>query len=155
MQKEETKRILYYGSRKADKFVRCYHKDNLGVFRVEVELHPSLLRQNDILTLDDFIYLPDVICPKHLQFVELDWDHLKRYLARTLGDAGDRVYAGAQKRASSLRRLRSYLGRKGVVNFHRFLVPLTLNNDISRALDRWARNFKMGARYGKTQSDSQ
>jgi hypothetical protein len=142
---EKKQRVLYFGGRKTAKLVRCYHKDELGVFRVEVELHSGLLRHNEIATLDDFVDLPDVICPKHLRFVEVDWERLKRYLASALGSEGDRVFAGAEKRAASLRRLRSYLGRKGVVNIHRFLVPLTLNDEVSQALDRWASQFKKGS----------
>jgi len=139
---EEKNRQLRYGSRKADKFVRCYHKPVLGVFRVEVELHSSLLRQNDVSTLADFTRLPKIIHPKHLQFVDLDWERLKEYLTRNLGDEGNRVNAGAGRRADSMRRVRRYLLRKGVVNLHRFLVPLAINDEVRRALDRWARQFK-------------
>jgi hypothetical protein len=137
---------LLYGSRKAAKLVRCYNKKELGVFRIEVEPHGSLLRRNQISTLDDFIFLPDVIYPKHLLFVEVDWDHLKRYLVERFGEAGYRIAAGARKRAASLERLRRYLKRKGVVNIHRFFVQLALNNDVDQALRRWARNFKKESR---------
>jgi hypothetical protein len=133
---------LRYGSRKANKLVRCYHKDELGVFRVEVELHSSLLRRNNISTLDDFICLPEIIFPKHLKFVDLDWGRLKRYLARNIGDEGNQVNAGAGRRAGSLQRLRRYLNRKGVVNVHRFLVPLAINDDVARALKRWIHQFE-------------
>lgn len=142
MQNEEKRRALYYGGRKADKYVRCYQKDELGVFRVEVELHSGLLRRNDIATLDDFIYLPEVIHPKHLQFVTFDWGRLEQHLNRGPSDDGSRIIAGAKRRAASLRRVRHYLTRNGVVNIHRFLVPLALNEEVSRALDRWARHFK-------------
>jgi len=142
MPNEEKNGKLCYGSRKADKFVRCYFKDELKMFRVEVELHSSLLRQHDISTLDDFICLPEIIHPKHLQFVDLDWERLKGYLTRNFGDEGNRINAGAAKRGASLQRLRRYLGRKGVVNVHRFLVPLALNDEIGKALNKWARHFK-------------
>jgi hypothetical protein len=133
---------LYYGGRKTAKLVRCYQKKVLGVFRVELELHSRLLR--DILTLDDFPNLPDIVYPKHLQFVEIDWGQLEQYLNR-LGDDGCRLIAGARRRAASLRRVRRYLGRNGVVNVHRFLVPLALNDKVNRALERWARHFKIRA----------
>jgi hypothetical protein len=139
---DEKKRALSYGGRKADKLVRCYQKDGLGVFRVEVELHSGLLRRNDISTLDDFLYLPDIVYPKHFQFVALNWRRLEQYLRRRLGDEGSRIIAGARRRAASLQRVRRYLNRSGVLNVHRFLVPLALNEEISRALDRWARHFK-------------
>jgi hypothetical protein len=140
VREEEKNQILYYGSRKTCKLVRCYQKDSLGVFRVELELHSGLLR--DISALDDFLYLPDIVFPKHFQFVALDWSRLEQYLSRKLGDESSRIIAGARRRAASLRRVRIYLEGNGVVNIHRFLVPLTLNEEVCRALDRWARHFK-------------
>lgn len=133
---------LCYGSRKADKFVRCYHKRKLGVFRVEPELHGGLLRRNSIFTLDDFVHLPQVLYPKHLQFVDIEWNTLKHYLTRSLGDDGRQVYIEARDRATSLRGVRRYLKRKGIVNFHRFLTPRALNVEIKRALENWGKNFK-------------
>jgi hypothetical protein len=132
--------VLYYGTRKTDKLVRCYRKKCLDIFRVEVELHSRLLR--DVSTLDDFVFLPDVVYPKHFQFVAFDWGRLQQYLSRRPGDEGSRIISGARRRSSSLHRVRRYLDSKGVVNFHRFLVPLALNEEVSRALDRWARHFK-------------
>lgn len=148
MKNEERRRALYYGTRKTDKLVRCYKKDGLGVFRVELELHSRLLR--DTLTVDDFLYLPDVVYPKHCQFVAFDWSQLEQYLSGKLGDESGRIIAGARRRAASLRRVRRYLDRNGVVNVHRFLVPLALNDEVSRALERWARHFKKGSLWVST-----
>jgi hypothetical protein len=138
---DEKSRALSYGCRKADKLVRCYQKDSLGVFRVEAELHSGLLRHNDISTLDDFLHLPGIVYTTHFQFVALDWRRLERYLSRRLGHESSRIIVGARGRAASLRRVRRYLRRNGVVNLHRFFVPLTLNEEVSRALDRWVRQF--------------
>lgn len=143
VQNEEKKQALYYGGRKTDKFVRCYQKSTLGVFRVELELHSGLLR--DISTLDDFLYLPDAVYPKHLQFVEFDWSRLEQHLGRRPRDEASRIMAGARRRAASLQRVRRYLSKHGVVNIHRFLVPLAMNEQVSRALDRWAQHFKKGS----------
>ena len=140
---EERKRALYYGSRKTDKLVRCYQKNTLARFRVELELHSGLLR--DISTLDDFLYLPDVVYPNHFRFVAFDWSRLEQYLSKKLGDEGRRIIAGAKRRSASLQRVRRYLNRKGVVNVHRFLTPLAINQKAHRALDRWARHFKKGS----------
>ena len=137
---EEKKRALYYGGRKTDKLVRCYPKEALGVFRVELELHSGLLR--DISTLDDFVYLPDVVYPKHFQFVTFDWNRLEQYLNTSFGDEGRRIIAVARYRSSSLQRVRRYLNRKGVVNVHRFFTPLEINKKAQRALEEWARHFK-------------
>jgi hypothetical protein len=143
VQNEEKKRALYYGGRKTDKLVRCYQKDTLGVFRVELELHSGLLC--DITTLDDFLYLPDVVYPNHFQFVDFDWNRLEKYLSKRLGDESRRIIAGAKGRSLSLQRVRRYLNRKGVANVHRFLVPLAVNEKARRALDKWVRQFKKGS----------
>lgn len=140
MQNEREKRALYYGGRKTDKLVRCYQKKQLGKFRVELELHSGLLR--DIATLDDFVYLPDIVYPNHLQFVDFDWNRLEKYLSKSLGDEGRRIIAGAKSRSRSLRRVRRYLNRNGVANVHRFFMPLEINEKARRALDQWARQFK-------------
>ena len=146
MQKEKAN-ALRYGGRKTGKLVRCYWKKELGVFRVEPELHSSLLR--NISTLDDFLYLPDIVYPKHLQFVEFDWKRLEQHLSRRPADESSRIITGAKRRAASLQRVRRYLHKHGVVNIHRFLVPLAMNDEIRRALDRWARHFKEGSLWAK------
>jgi hypothetical protein len=146
MQQEKTS-TLRYGGRKTGKLVRCYWKEELGVDRVEVELHSSLLR--NISMLDDFLYLPDTVYPKHLQFVEFDWRRLEQHLSRRPANESSRIIAGAKRRAASLQRVRRYLDKHGVANVHRFLVPLAMNDEVSRALDRWARHFKEGSLWVK------
>lgn len=146
MQKKKTS-TLRYGSRKTGKFVRVYWKKELGVDRVEVELHSRLLR--NILTLDDFVYLPDIVFPQHLRFVEFDWRRLEQHLSRRPADECSRIIAGAKRRVASLQRVRRYLDKHGVANIHRFLVPMAMNKEVSRALDRWARHFKKGSRWAK------
>lgn len=142
MQKQKTS-TLRYGGRKTGKLVRCYWKKELGVDRVEVELHSGLLR--NILTLDDFLYLPDIVYPKHLQFVEFDWSRLKHYLSKRPAHQSSRIIAGSKRREASLQRVRRYLNKHGVANVHRFLVTLAINEQIRRALNRWARTFKKGS----------
>lgn len=75
---------LYYGSRKSDKLVRCYKKREVGAYRVEPELHSGLLRRYGIIELDDVVRLPDVLCPKQLQFVDFNWNQLARHLAKKI-----------------------------------------------------------------------
>jgi hypothetical protein len=132
--------VLYFGARKSDKLVRCYEKPGLG-YRVELECHSNLLRRGHIRTLDDFIYLPDLIQPKHLQFVTVDWKKLKRHLRKRLGSDAHALFTNAKSRATSARRVLRYLRRKGILNPHRFLVPLSINKSVSNAFDRWERHF--------------
>ena len=147
MQNKSKEPILHYGSRKTGKYVRCYWKKELGVDRVEVELHSRLLR--NISTLDDFLYLPDTVYPKHLQFVEFDWRRLEQHLSRRQGGECSRIIAGAKRRAASIRGVRRYLHKHAVENIHRFLVPLAMNEEVSHALNRWARHFKKGSLWAK------
>ena len=134
------KAILYWGNRKSDKFVRCYYKEELASYRVELALHSKLLRREKISTLDDFDGLPLAIYPKHFQFVTVDWNRLQRHLVRERNS--QHLMSGAQQRKSSLSRLRRYLRRHGVTNFHRFLVPHTINKRMDRALTRWMSDFE-------------
>jgi hypothetical protein len=132
---------LYYGSRKSAKLVRCYKKREVGAYRVELELHSGLLRGNGISVLDDLVRIPELVSPKHLYMVDLDWNRLRRHLVNKIGDGCDGVMAGAQRRKESILRLHAYLRRKGIVNTHRFLVPHAINTDVSRALREWVRHF--------------
>lgn len=143
--KQQSADVLYFGTRKSDKFVRCYEKEELGIYRVEPEFHSQLLRRESISTLDDFEGLPDLIYPKHLQFVEIDWNRLQGCIRRKFGGRSKAVIAAAQQKANSISRLRRYLRRKRIVNFHRFLVPHSINEKIDRAFTRWIRHFEVVA----------
>src|SRR5437763_1287507 len=115
MQEPSTEeRVLYRGSRKSGKFVRCYPKTQLGVFRVELQFQSPLLHNNCISTIDDLQQLPDLVQPKHLQFVDVNWSQLEKYLRRRFHRDASRILTGARKRATSLKRLRRYLRRKGI-----------------------------------------
>jgi hypothetical protein len=133
--------ILYWGSRKSDKKVRCYHKEEIASYRVELELHSRLLRQEQILELEDLDELPTVIYPTHFQLVDFDWERLHRHLRSRLGRRAKHVVARAQRKAVSLSRLRRYLRGQGVTNIHRFLVALPINEEVNRALMVWAARF--------------
>jgi hypothetical protein len=109
-------------------------------YRVELEFHSQFLRREHISILDDFEGLTDAICAKHFQFVDVDWDRLERHLRRKRH--GRALIAGAQHRAASLSRLRHYLRRHGISNFHRFLVPLAINKKIDRAVTTFFLDFK-------------
>jgi|ERR1700722_2775473 len=133
---------LRYGGRKSGKLVRCYKKPEVGVYRVELELHSRLLRDHRIVALADLSRLPDVVCPRHLQFVDLDWNQLRRHLAKSVGDRSDDVITEARRRKASILRVQRYLRRSGVFNTHRFLVPKAMNEDVRLALDKLTRMFR-------------
>jgi len=133
--------VLYWGGRKSGKYVRCYWKIELGDYRVELELHTRLLRREHILTLDDLEDLPEVIYPRHVQFVQVDWTRLEQHISQRLGSRAKWAINEARRRASSICRLRRYLRKQGVVNFRRFVAPLPINDEIDHALGNWARHF--------------
>jgi hypothetical protein len=132
---------LRYGGRRSDKLVRCYAKRELGVFRVELELHSSLLRSHNIVRLGDLPTVVNFVYPKHLQFVDFEWTRLKRHLDRKMGGRAPAVFSQARKRAASIGRVARFLRNHGVVNIHRFLLPMAKNEVVKRALEEWARRF--------------
>jgi hypothetical protein len=138
-------RVRYWGGRKSDKYVRAYEKPELACYRVELELHSRLLRRARVATVKDPCELPSIICPAHFQFVDVDWERLHRHLRNRLGRLDELVLAGAKERAVSLSRLRRYLRRHGIVNIHRFFVPLPINSEVARALKKWASQFLKAA----------
>ena len=139
---KHAKGMRYWGSRKGEKFVRCYDKHGLGIYRVEVQLNGGLLRGNGIFNLEHLVNLPDVVFPNHFQFVKVEWSGLRRFLVKKLGNDGRKLYVRSRNRFSSLARLRRQLKKHGVVNIHRFLVPLRINKYTRRALCEWARRFR-------------
>ena len=140
MHKEGNGHVSYWGSRKSDKFVRYYKKLEVDRDRLEVEAQSQLLRREQISTLGDFDGLPSAIYPKHFQFVDVDWDRLQRNLRRKRNSKA--LISGVRRRRRSLSRLRRYLRRNGITNFHRFLVPHAINKRIDRAFTRWIRDFE-------------
>jgi hypothetical protein len=134
-------KVVHYGSRKSAKFVRSYWKAELGVFRVELELHSSLLRKHCIEELNDLAAIGEAIYPKHIRFVDFDWRRLERHLGVKTDLRGKQVFAEARRQSDSMGRVASYLRGCGTVNIHRFLVPLPINGQIEEALKDWKSRF--------------
>jgi len=142
---------LRYGSRFSGKLVRCYRKDAVNAFRVEIELHSSLLprrqRDNRLEIIDS--RWPEIadaafsIVPAHLKFVKIRFGALGRHLRRRFGERGDVLLARTRARSTdSLHSALTYLRGKGVHNPHRFLQPMTqINAALEQAIDEWATDF--------------
>ena len=134
-----------YGSRKSGKLVRCYWKEEVNAFRVELELHSPLLRKFRIDKLADIADVPYCIFPKHLRFVRFRWGALSRHLNGRFGLRGEAILAAVRDKDDvSLARGSKYLRRKGVNNVHRFLEPLRVNRSVEEALIRWSFQFQEG-----------
>jgi hypothetical protein len=141
-----------YGSRRSGKLVRCYWKEEVEAYRVEIEMHSSLINHPQSVSChfpEDLMQqigcVAFHIMPKHLQFVRFDWEALKSYLRHRFGQQGNELFEEARRRAHvSLQRTGRYLRRKGVNNVHRFLVPMRINDAVHDALLDWGNEFQDG-----------
>src|SRR6267142_1394983 len=108
----------HFGTRKSEKYVRCYPKPAVNAFRIELELHSAWLKKYDIRTLEDLHGIATVISPAHLHFVRLDWGALKQALSRRGFPAAAREL---RFRNFDIRRLSRRLATNfGIQNVHRF-----------------------------------
>ena len=133
---------LRYGGRACPKLIRCYFKNTLDRYRVEAEIHCSLLRRFGAMKVGDLGDIAAKLVPAHVKFSCVRWTKLDAYLTRKFGKDGTRICEEARRRTeSSLRAAIRYLAKNGVVNPHRFLGSLRINRDVREALWRWAKDF--------------
>jgi hypothetical protein len=133
---------LRYGGRLCPKLARCYEKENLGCFRVELELHRSLMRKRGVGKISDLGTAAVYLIPDHLRFVAFRWTKLEAYLTRKFGHEGTSLCDEARRRADgSLRAATRFLAKSGVANPQRFLASLRINRDMRAALRHWAERF--------------
>jgi hypothetical protein len=130
-----------YGGRKSHKLVRSYWKEKLNSFRIELELHSSWLRQNNIARLEDLRKLAGSLFPNHIRFVHVDWRRVRRYLSRR-GLRVAQIILEAKGRSGSIHDVLAYLrSGAGVTNVHRFLVTGDANDEIQRSLKKWSQRL--------------
>ncbi len=136
---------LRFGSRKSGKLIRCYPKEQVHAYRVEVELHSRLLRKNGISHVSHLPSVASLVFPKHFCFVRIAWPRLAGYLKHRFGQQGLTILERAHERANrDLGSATSYLRARGVKNVHRFLEAMALNHKVKRGLDQWATVFQGG-----------
>jgi hypothetical protein len=141
---------LRYGSRKSGKLVRCYWKEEVKAYRVELEFHSRLRAKRKRPQAEknyQFIDVPSEILPqdlgKHFRFVRIDWLSLERYIDRRFGQQGGTILQRARREARvSLSAVNRFLRKTGVNNVHRFLTPMKINKTIDEALTTWSLNFR-------------
>jgi hypothetical protein len=134
---------LRYGSRKSGKLVRCYWKSQVNAFRVELEIHSQLLKRHRIEVAEDLAGVIDVIRPKHLRFVRLDWKRLEAHLERRFSPKHQWRIRKARALASrSLQKTFRFLRGQGVHNVHRFTREMRINRAVENALFRWSEDFR-------------
>lgn len=123
-------RTLRYGSRASSKLVRCYEKEGIGRYRVELELHAPLLRKWSIRNIADLPLVATKLWSAHFSFKVVRWDALEAHLAQRYGpEKGKKLYEKAREYAqTSLLRVNRFLS--GVVhNPHRFWGSAVTNRD--------------------------
>jgi hypothetical protein len=132
---------LRYGSRSSPKFVRCYRKQALGSYRVELELHAGFLRKYSIANVGQLYRIAFKLATSHIRFVKIDWAKVEVPLRRRFGLDCAEILAEARRRSKvSLSNATRYLGRR-VPNMHRYLRTLLINRDVRASLKRWAEEF--------------
>jgi len=124
---------LRYGGRPSAKMVRCYWKEEVHAFRVELELHSRWL---GLPQTDCLLYLLNVT-DRDFRFVRVDWAALDLYLSKK-GPRGKQIAAEARSKYTSLQRLLRYLRAAGVNNPHLFLRTMRKDKLIREAIDAWS-----------------
>lgn len=133
---------LHYGGRESLKLVRAYPKPEVNAYRVELQLNSAFVRRHSIYELADLCRLPSMIFPSHILFVAINWKRLSSYLLGTKEAAAKVLLSETQKRGKALHQALLYLRAAGIRNTHRFLLPLSINHDVERALQLWGRQWK-------------
>src|SRR4029077_342983 len=103
---------LRYGARQAGKLIRCYWKDEVDAFRVELELHSGWpgLPETDCLLHETSLL------EKDFRFVYVRWRALDSYLASRGTRRGKQIAAEARLHYGSIHDLLRYLRSVGVKN---------------------------------------
>jgi hypothetical protein len=130
-----------WGSRKGAKFVRSYHKTEVGAHRVELQLQPPFLRQHGIKEISDFPRLAKILPRHHVWFARLSEPKLARAMRKggTTQTRIQEIRSGISTRAGHLCGVARYLRRTaGLENVRRLSVPLGVNEAIREALKAWA-----------------
>jgi hypothetical protein len=141
---------LRYGGRPSAKLVRCYWKEEVQAFRVELELHSRWL---GLPQTDYLLYLLNVT-ERDFRFVRVDWAALDLYLNKK-GARGKQIAAEARIRYTSLHRLLRYLRTAGVNNPHIFLRTMRKDKLIRRAIDAWSLSLSPRVRNRKEKNEEE
>lgn len=134
-----------WGSRKGAKFVRSYHKKEVGAHRVELQLQPPFLRQHGINEISDLPRLAKILPRRHILFARLSEQKLARVMVKN-GISQKRMQEirnGVGARAGNLLEALAFLRRRAhMTNARRLLVPLHVNQVVREALKKWAAEWR-------------
>jgi len=141
---------LRYGTRHSAKMVRCYQKEEVNAFRVELELHS---RWAGLPQTDCLLYLLNIM-QRDFRFVRVDWAALDIYLSKK-GAMGKQIAAEARNKYTSLQRLLRYLRESGVNNPHLFLRTMKKDKLIRDAIDAWSLSLSPRVRNKKEKNEEE
>jgi hypothetical protein len=131
---------LRFGTHHSPTLVRAYDKPETASYRIEIQLHSPWLRKYRVTSACDLPKLARLLCPARIQFVEIDWNRLALCLRRA--DPSGVSLNRARKYEPSIHRLLAFLrSEAGLVNVHRFLLPLRINHLIRHKLENWAQQW--------------
>jgi hypothetical protein len=133
--------VLYFGARLSPVFARCYYKEAIDCYRVELEFHSEWLKKNHIATTDDFVKLPDLVARSHIAFFKIDPLKLSAALLR-LGAPVTSTMRKVISRKDDLSVALRYLRKIGLTNSVRVLTPLKTNSRVEKALRQWAQDWQ-------------
>jgi len=133
-EEEKYFRYVTYGSKKGGKFIRAYYKYAIDAQRVEFELRQRFLETHAIRSIYDLWKLADILPGAHIRFVRIDDDRVAQRLRNSAKE--NKIPETLNRLAELKPRLHdalTYLRAQGMLNCHRFLVPLSVNKVIRDA----------------------
>jgi hypothetical protein len=134
----------WFGAPGSDKFLRCYEKPQVGAYRIELQMNAKFLEAHAIRNAGDFPRL-DAIVARQIVFFRVDWRRLSAYVRRNLRYS-DVILRKARERKGNLDQLLRFLREVTVSNPERFLVRMTINENISQALRKWNKQWQAEGR---------
>jgi hypothetical protein len=133
---------INYGSRRSPVFTRCYWKQTIAAYRIEIELHASWIKKNGIAAPADFLRLPQLVCGRHIAFYKIDPLKLTAALTRMGAQVAPtlrKVIARQHDLQHALHFLRHDVGLENTL---RVLTPLATNVRVKRAHMDWAHGWQ-------------
>jgi len=130
---------VWYGVPSSDHFLRCYPKPAVGGFRVELQCNRQFLLKHQVRSAADIVRLPPLLIGL-LRFCRMDWVRLSACVRRRPRYA-EQILQKARERENYLNELLRFLRVVKIWNPERFLIPLPLNEEMERAVGRWATDW--------------
>lgn len=131
-----------WGSRKGGKYIRSYYKYAIEAQRVEFELRQRFLESHGIESLSDLWKLGEILPGAHIRFVRIDDSRVAQRLRnRSKKSKIPETLERLSELKPKLHDALAYLRGQGMLNVHRFLVPLKVNELVRDAAGKFSRDW--------------